>query len=266
MARRLMTARSAEAGDWQPRWQELVKGVARVHSAFGEQQLVEWLLRRGKPRIVAFVNAHAMNAAAESREFFDSLRSADLLLRDGAGMAILLRLLNQPPGLNLNGTDLIPKILARSMGRTIALFGTQEPYLSRARALVASRIAPGSRCVAAHGFLETSRYVRLAEAHRPAVIVLGMGMPRQEEVAVALRAALGFPCLIICGGAIIDFLGDKTPRAPAWVRRAGLEWAFRLALEPRRLFRRYVVGNPLFVARALKLAARTLRQERGAAA
>jgi N-acetylglucosaminyldiphosphoundecaprenol N-acetyl-beta-D-mannosaminyltransferase len=266
MARRLMTARFADAGDWQPRWQELVKGVVRVHSAAGEQQLLEWLVRPGEPRVLAFVNAHAMNAAAQSRQFFNSLMSADLLLRDGLGMAILLRLLNQRPGRNLNGTDLIPRILARYEGATVALFGTQDPYLSRARAVVTSLIAPGAHCVAAHGFLDTSRYLRLAAAHRPAIIVLGMGMPRQEEVAGVLRAALGFPCLIICGGAIIDFLGDKSPRAPVWVRRAGLEWAFRLALEPRRLFKRYVIGNPLFVARALKLAARSLRQERGAAA
>lgn len=261
-----MTALTADPRDWPLRWQELVRGIVRVNSAPGEQQLVQWLVRPAEPRILAFVNAHAMNAAAESRKFFDSLMWADLLLRDGSGMALLLRLLNQPPGLNLNGTDLIPKILAQAQGRTIALFGTQEPYLSRARAVVTSRIAPGSRCVVAHGFMETVRYVRLAAAHRPFIIVLGMGMPRQEEVAVALRSALGYPCLIICGGAIIDFLGGKTTRAPAWVRRAGFEWAYRLALEPRRLFRRYVIGNPVFVARALRLAAQTLRHGRGAAA
>lgn len=127
------------------------------------------------------------------------------------------------------------------------------------------RIAPRSRCVVAHGFLDTARYVRLAAAHRPAVIVLGMGMPRQEEVAAVLRAALGFPCLIICGGAIIDFIGGKTSRAPGWIRAAGLEWSYRLALEPKRLFRRYVVGNPLFISRALSLAAASSRQDRGAA-
>jgi exopolysaccharide biosynthesis WecB/TagA/CpsF family protein len=255
-----------EPCDWRPRWQELVKSVVRVQSAQGEQQLIDWLVRPGEPRILAFVNAHAMNAAAGSRQFFNSLVTADLLLRDGLGMTILLRLLNQPPGLNLNGTDLIPKILGQCHGTTIALFGTQDPYLARARAAVATRIAPGARCIGAHGFLETARYVRLAAAHRPSVIVLGMGMPRQEEVAVALRAAIGFPCLIICGGAIIDFLGDKTSRAPAWLRTAGLEWLYRLAREPRRLFRRYVIGNPLFIARSLRLAAQTLRQERGAAA
>jgi N-acetylglucosaminyldiphosphoundecaprenol N-acetyl-beta-D-mannosaminyltransferase len=261
-----MTAPAADAGAWQPRWQELVKGLVRVHSHRGEQQLLDWLVQPAEPRVLAFVNAHAMNAAASSTGFYSSLMSADMLLRDGSGMAILLRLLNQPPGLNLNGTDLIPKVLARCDGRTIALFGTRDPYLSQARTAIASRIAPASRCVAAHGFLDTACYVRLAAAHRPAVIVLGMGMPRQEEVAVALRAALGYPCLIICGGAIIDFLGGKTSRAPAWVRHAGFEWLFRLALEPKRLFRRYVLGNPLFMARALRLAARSLRREPGAAA
>ena len=54
---------------------------------------------------------------------------------------------------------------------------------------------------------------------------------------------------------IIDFMGGKTPRAPRWVRAVGMEWLYRLGREPRRLFRRYVIGNPLFVARALRLAA-----------
>jgi exopolysaccharide biosynthesis WecB/TagA/CpsF family protein len=62
------------------------------------------------------------------------------------------------------------------------------------------------------------------------------------------------PCVIVCGGAIIDFLGGKVSRAPLWLRRMGMEWAYRLAVEPMRLFRRYVIGNPLFLSRALRLA------------
>jgi N-acetylglucosaminyldiphosphoundecaprenol N-acetyl-beta-D-mannosaminyltransferase len=251
------------AWDWRPRWHQLVKGVVRVHSAGGEQQLLDWVARPTEPRVLAFVNAHAMNAVADSLEFFNAIMSADLVLRDGIGMAILLRLLNQPPGLNLNGTDLIPKILARCAGQCIALFGTEEPYLSRAQEVIVSRIAPGSSVIAAHGFLPVGNYVQLAADHRPSLIVLGMGMPRQEEVAALLRGVLDHPCTIICGGAIIDFLGNKTSRAPLWMRRSGLEWMYRLALEPRRLFRRYVIGNPLFLVRALRLAAQSLRQERG---
>lgn len=254
-----------EAGtSWQPRWQQLAGAVQRVHSARGEALLLDSLASTGQPRVLAFVNAHAMNSAATSTTFFDAVMAADVLLRDGSGMAILLRLLGLKPGLNLNGTDLIPKILRRHAGRPIALFGTEDPYLARAQEKVISELAPGSTCVSAHGFLETAHYVRLAAAHRPALIVLGMGMPRQEEVAGTLRAALGHPCLIVCGGAIIDFLGGKTSRAPAWLRALGLEWAFRLALEPRRLFRRYVIGNPLFLARALMLAAASARPGRAA--
>jgi exopolysaccharide biosynthesis WecB/TagA/CpsF family protein len=196
-----------------------------------------------------------MNSAAGDRGFHEAVVSADVVLRDGSGMATLLSMLKRSPGLNLNGTDLIPKILGRHAGRSIALFGTQEPYLSAARDRVVQRIAPGCRCTTQHGFLGTDAYVQAAVAEQPDLIVLGMGMPRQEQVALALREALGHPCLIVCGGAIIDFLGGKTSRAPAWMRRSGLEWAFRLALEPRRLFGRYVIGNPLFLARAMRLVA-----------
>lgn len=247
---------------WMPRWRQLVRAIARVQSEQGERQLLDWLAAPPEPAVLAFANAHAMNSVVRSGDFFRALASADVIVRDGIGMRLLLTLLNQPPGLNLNGTDLIPRIIARHAGQTIALFGTQEPWLARARVQV-RELAPGARCVTAHGFLDTVAYVRLAAAHRPRLIVLGMGMPRQEQVAAVLRAALGYPCLIVCGGAILDFMGGKAPRAPLWMRRAGLEWAWRLGREPRRLFERYVVGNPVFIGRALRLAASGLRQGRG---
>jgi N-acetylglucosaminyldiphosphoundecaprenol N-acetyl-beta-D-mannosaminyltransferase len=207
--------------------------------------------------VLAFVNAHAMNLAVRSRPFHEALQAADVVVRDGSGMAILLKMLQMPPGLNLNGTDLIPRICERYAGRKIALFGTCEPYLGRAGAVVRDTLAPDCELLTADGFLAAQAYVRLAAQHRPDLIVLGMGMPRQEAVARELRAGLRHPCLIVCGGAIIDFLGGRTPRAPQWLRAAGSEWLYRLALEPRRLFGRYVIGNPLFMARALLLALHT---------
>lgn len=256
-----MKVEAVRRTEWMPRWQELVRAIARVHSDRGERQLLDWLCEPREPVMVAFVNAHAMNSTAQCRHFFEALMSADVLLRDGIGLSLLMALLNQRPGLNMNGTDLIPKIMQRHAGSTIALFGTQEPWLSKARRAVVGRIAPGSPCIVAHGFHDTAAYVRLAALHKPRLIVLGMGMPRQEEVAVVLRAALNFPCVIVCGGAILDFLGEKTPRAPGWMRKAGLEWAFRLGREPKRLFRRYVMGNPAFIGRSLQLAAHSLHED-----
>lgn len=245
--------------DWQARWYQLVRSMARVNTPSGELQLLDWLLRPGEARVLAFVNAHAMNMVADSPPFYQALMSADVVVRDGIGVSLLMQLLNQTPGQNLNGTDLIPRLLARSNGLPIALFGTQEPWLTNAHQVVREKLAPDSPCITAHGFMGLQDYIRLAVRHKPRVIVLGMGMPRQEEVAAALRGALGAPCLIICGGAVIDFLGGKVQRAPRWMRRTGLEWAFRLGREPTRLFDRYVRGNPRFLKRALLMAARGLR-------
>ncbi|MBU6502231.1 MAG: WecB/TagA/CpsF family glycosyltransferase [Burkholderiales bacterium] len=239
---------------WQQRWVLLVKKIELVQTVAQELQLLTRLSHPDKPFVLAFANAHAMNFTAESAPFFSALHSADIVLRDGVGMATLFKLLGQSPGLNLNGTDLIPQVVRRFNGRSIAIFGTRDPYLEQGLQVIAREFAPQSSYVRAHGFLDIAAYATLSVTHQPELIVLGMGMPRQEEVAAALRSALTHPCLIVCGGAIIDFLAGKTPRAPWYMRRIGMEWIFRLAMEPRRLFRRYVIGNPLFLAKALLFA------------
>lgn len=241
--------------NWRFRWITLIGKINRVGSATDKQELVRQLCAPDRPLTLAFANAHAMNSLANSASFYKALRSADIVLRDGSGMATLFKLLKLSPGMNLNGTDLIPQLLQNFNHRCIALFGTRSPYLDRGMQTIAENFAPDSPYISAHGFFDVNTYVALAAAGRPSVIVLGMGMPKQEEVASALQAQLEFPCLIICGGAIIDFLGGKNKRAPLWVRELGMEWIFRLAMEPMRLFQRYVIGNPVFLTRALLLAA-----------
>ncbi|MCY7370196.1 MAG: WecB/TagA/CpsF family glycosyltransferase [Polaromonas sp.] len=237
---------------WQQRWKVMVAKIQLVATPSAQQQLLQVICSPSQPVVVAFANAHAMNCVAVSPSFFSALRSADWVLRDGSGMAILFKLLGHDPGINLNGTDLIPEIIGLFNGRRIAFFGTQEPYLQQG--LVAARqIAPQSHLTGAHGFLQMDAYILLAATQRSELIVLGMGMPKQEAVAAALREQLDFPCTIVCGGAIVDFLAGRTARAPLWMRRAGFEWAYRFALEPKRLFHRYVMGNPVFLARALWL-------------
>ena len=247
-----MSDATTEPQAWMGEWRKLLLQLSSVDNAQQVTLLLRVLGLPICPTVLGFENAHAMNSAARDPAFSQALAGCDVLLRDGSGMAILMRLLGREPGLNLNGTDLIPKLLQRFDGRRLALFGTRSPYLDRARSEVEVRLAPRSPCICAHGFLPDTEYLRLAREHKPELILLGMGMPRQELLAQRLRAELEHPCLIVCGGAIIDFLGGKTPRAPYWMRQAGLEWCYRLLMEPRRLFRRYVLGNPLFLARALR--------------
>ena len=238
---------------WPLRWRQLVQRIECVPTESAALQVLRRLSQPQRPTMLGFVNAHAMNSAAGSAVFYEALVSADTLLRDGSGMATLFMLLGMPAGRNLNGTDFIPRLLTQFSGRAIALLGTREPFLGRAAHTVAQRLSSASRLTTAEGFLPLDAYVALMQAQPCDLIVLGMGMPRQEELAGRLREQLSYPCLIVCGGAIIDFLGGKTARAPAWMRRLGLEWLYRLAQEPGRLFKRYVLGNPVFLWRSLRL-------------
>jgi N-acetylglucosaminyldiphosphoundecaprenol N-acetyl-beta-D-mannosaminyltransferase len=244
------TSTHAQPAHWRARWGSLIDHVSILNDVDAVQAFLSRMRQARKPQTVAFVNAHGMNLAAENPEFHHALMAADLILRDGSGMAIFLRMLGRQGGLNMNGTDLIPRLLQQYQGDDIALFGTELPYLQQASQVLRTQ---GHR-QAIHlldGFRADADYVAEAQRHQPAFIVLAMGMPKQERVAAALKASLTHPCVIVCGGAIVDFIGGKVSRAPSLLRTLGMEWLYRLYLEPKRLFKRYVVGNPLFLWRAL---------------
>lgn len=205
-----------------------------------------------KPVSLAFVNAHALNICHANPEFLRNLAEADYVFRDGSGMKILFKMLRKDPGLNLNGTDLIPRIMELYAGKDAALLGTREPYVRRAADLVAKKgIKP---VLLMDGFRKNKEYIEAVRHYRPFLIILGMGMPKQEKLASLLVRYLDYPCIIICGGAILDFMGGKVSRAPLAFRKLGMEWLYRLGREPRRLFRRYVVGNLVFLLRSFHLA------------
>jgi N-acetylglucosaminyldiphosphoundecaprenol N-acetyl-beta-D-mannosaminyltransferase len=234
---------------WRCNWQTIIQKLSVIRTLGDEQELIDALANYETPTVLGFVNSHALNLVVDNTDYYNELLAADVLLRDGTGMAILLRRLGLVPGMNMNGTDFIPKLLAAFKGRRVAFWGTEEPYLKNA--VQRSETAFAVNVVSAHhGFAEEDVYVNLARELRPELVVLGMGMPKQEAIAARL-AASGLPCLIVCGGAVLDFLGGKVPRAPYWVRRLGCEWVFRLMKEPKRLFRRYVLGNPKFLVRTL---------------
>ena len=166
-------------------------------------------------------------------------------------MEILLTKLNLNPGVNMAGTDLIPQIVFRCKDKPIALFGTQEPFLTKAKQYLTNR---GFNVVSTvHGFHTVDRYLEQAQATPAEVIIMGMGMPKQELTARYLKQHLPYNAIIINGGAIIDFWGEKVKRAPMLVRKLKLEWLFRLLLEPHRLFLRYVLGNFVFLKRVVSM-------------
>lgn len=230
---------------------DLINKLMIASDASTRLQIQNELVNTSCPKILGFLNAHAVNLCWNDMVARRNFASADVLLRDGAGMAILCRRLGMPAGLNMNGTDFIPELLTSRSGIRVALFGSDATASAEAANILRRR---GVDVISAiDGFQLTERYTADACEKKPEMIVLGMGMPIQEKLAAQLREALSHPCLIINGGAIIDFLAQRVSRAPKLMQSIGLEWFYRLLNEPLRLFARYILGNPVFLIRTLML-------------
>jgi beta-1,4-glucosyltransferase len=203
------------------------------------------------PTVIGFLNQHGYNIAQQEtrvRQYFGYIK---YLLRDGMGIKIACKLNGRDPKANLNGSDFIPKLIGSvlndsSRDHQFFAMGTQEPWLSQG----ANVLFKGNPVATIDGFQSTEAYLRFFHQHhqpgKMPVMLLAMGMPKQEEVAVMFKQQLDVPALIICGGAVLDFSANRFARAPEAFRKVGMEWLYRLLMEPRRLFKRYVVGIPLF--------------------
>lgn len=195
--------------------------------------------------IVSFINAHAMNLAHKNPDFYRALLDSDLLLRDGIGIQILMKSASIPAGFNANGTDLIPDILRAVRGKRLAIFGSNSDVI----ALCKSKLEEDGHKINLldHGFHEDDYYIKKIANTDVEVIILGMGMPRQEILACKLKNENKRKLLIINGGAILDFMSGSINRAPLIFRKIRCEWLYRLWQEPKRLWRRYVFGNVCFL-------------------
>lgn len=234
-------------------WSRLRTVLAAVQVPANTDAWLDSLATVNGVHVVSFVNAHAFNLAARDPGFAAALAGSDSVLRDGSGMKILMQMMGREPGPNLNGTDLIPLIITRqaALGRAIALLGTRQPWLAKAADNVADM---GGRVVLVEdGFQDDAHYLSCLAQSPCDLIILGMGMPKQERVSMLLRERLEGVRVIVNGGAILDFLAGRVERAPGWMRALGLEWVYRLGKEPRRLFGRYILGNGVFLWRAMRL-------------
>jgi exopolysaccharide biosynthesis WecB/TagA/CpsF family protein len=227
--------------------------VLDVDAALAE---VRRLLDGPRPAVLAYANAHTLNVASRNEEFLRVLREADLVLNDGSGLAIAARLRGQTFPANLNGTDFTPKVLltAADCGASVFLLGGVPGVADAAAERLRVNIPGLTVAGCAHGFFGDAELPALLCAIRASnarVLLVGMGNPEQELWLADHLADTG-AVLGVAVGAFLDFTAQRVPRAPGWMRDAGIEWMYRLAREPRRLFGRYVAGNPLFLQRVVR--------------
>ncbi|RDE05914.1 WecB/TagA/CpsF family glycosyltransferase [Sphingomonas aracearum] len=206
--------------------------------------------RGGRSDFIAFCNAHTVNLARTNAVFAASLRRA-MVLNDGVGVDIARKILYGAPFPdNLQGTDLTSAVLARAeRPLRVFLLGSGPGVAERAAFKLQQRYPRHLFVGTHHGFFAESDGLAVARsiADTEADLVLaGMGQPHQELWAERYGRHTG--ALVMCVGAYLDFTAGVVKRAPLWLQRARLEWAFRLAQEPRRLGSRYILGAGQFVA------------------
>lgn len=221
------------------------EALAQLHAAIG----------RGLHRPVTFLNAHNANLAFADPALRAAL-SRFVVLSDGIGVDIAAMLLHGKPfQANLNGTDFVPDLLTRSpFPLRVGLFGGRPGIAEKAAASLAARDGRHQFRVIAHGYVEgedEAAALAALEQWKPDVLLVAMGVPRQEMwIANNITPA---HCTLAFGvGALFDFLAGVVPRAPGWMRTLRLEWVYRLIQEPGRMWRRYILGNPLFIARVVR--------------
>ena len=208
-----------------------------------------------EPITVNFVNAHCINVAANDKLYRESLDGSSALLPDGSGMAIASKFANVSFGENLNGTDLFPLLCeqAASKGLSIYLHGG-EPGIARKTAETMQKRFPNLKIVGVtDGYSDhqdTDQLLKKIARSGADLLFVGLGVPMQEKWIAGHRDEIQVPVVLGVGG-LFDYYSGKIPRAPKMVRELGMEWGWRLMQEPKRLAKRYIFGNFMFLGRAL---------------
>lgn len=249
------------------RWENTANGLMEIYrkrsaSVFGvpffcgtmEEALAQMdeLVKDKQAHHVAFINAHCLNLAYKDGEYRRVLNKCAAVFADGIGAKIGAKMLGDKVEENVNGTDMFP-LLAEKPYR-IYLFGgapgVAEKALENARALNGKAEFVGC----ADGFFQAKSEEEIfAEIARlkTEILLVAMGVPKQEMwISSHLDKLPG--CVAVGVGGLLDFVSGRIPRAPLWMRKLNIEWCFRLYCEPVRLFKRYIIGNPLFIFRVFQ--------------
>lgn len=226
-------------------WSEAIRRIAAWASA-------------GESRYVCICNAHSVVTASQDPQFARVLNSADMTTPDGAPVAWMLRALGFAGQRRINGPDLMLRYceVAAISRDPIYLYGNVESTLKILIAVLEERF-PGLRIAGSFSppfrplsEEESSLIVDQINQSGAKTVWVSLGCPKQETWMAAQKGRIN--AVMIGVGAAFDYHAGTLRRAPPWMQRNGLEWLYRLGSEPRRLWRRYLITNSLFVLGAIR--------------
>jgi N-acetylglucosaminyldiphosphoundecaprenol N-acetyl-beta-D-mannosaminyltransferase len=209
-----------------------------------------------EPSQICFVNADCVNIAFGDSEYRATLAAARYVLADGIGVRVAGAILDQHIRENINGTDMLPYLCtaAEEAGLSVHLFGGRPGVAEDVAAWMEERYPRLKLVGIRNGYFsdeEQPQVIAQIAAARADILLVALGAPRQEKWIAAHLKELGIKVGIGVGG-LFDFYAGRIPRAPIWMRELGMEWLYRFWQEPRRMWRRYFLGNAVFLYRVLR--------------
>ncbi len=234
-----------------------IGGVKIDEYSFDEvvERIVEHALSRGAPEYVVTPNAQHVLTLQEDAHFREIYSKAFLVVPDGVSLLWAAKFLQTPLNGRVNGTDLFEKLCAIASEKRLKIFlmGGRPGAAEKAKETLERR-HPNLKIVGTHcppyGFESQPAELALInskiKAAAPDILFVGLGAPKQENWIYGNYQELGVP-ISVGIGVSFEMVADMVKRAPVLMQKTGLEWFFRLMVEPRRLWQRYIIGNPLFI-------------------
>ncbi len=201
---------------------------------------------------ITHLNVNSVNLAWDDPDFRSINRASDLVYCDGIGVRLAGRLAGIRVGRRVTATDWIYDYVRVFRSERLFYVGHHKDVLEPGLGVLRG-LEPGLMASGHHGLFEkqgpeNEAVLDAIRAFAPSVVMVGMGMPLQERWIRDNRARIDAP-VVIAVGALLEWVSGRWKRSPDWVNRAGGEWLVRLGRQPQHTWRRYVIGNPLFIAR-----------------
>ncbi|MFZ6012331.1 MAG: WecB/TagA/CpsF family glycosyltransferase [Bacteroidota bacterium] len=228
--------------------------------AFTMEQTLEFIgesIRAKKQLHHTVVNAGKIVMMQDDKQLFESVVNADLINADGQAVVWAARLLGKKLPERVAGIDLMEKLVAfaHKQGYKIFLFGAREDVVTAVadvyRKKYSDKIIAGYR----NGYYKPEDELQIAQqiaSSGAQILFVAISSPKKENFLFRYKDMLKDVNFIMGVGGSFDVVSNKTKRAPVWMQKLGLEWFYRFAQEPRRMWYRYTVGNFRFIMLTLK--------------
>jgi len=219
------------------------------------KEKLEELFSATKSALITYVNVHVLNEAYSSKQLKSILQASTFIINDSGGLALLSKLSKQSLRKHTltDLKELFFSILEKK-NKSIYFLGNEESVLHKMIDHLNQDYPKLKIAGYHHGFFdekESDKIIAGINKVEPEILLIGMGNPRQEKWALANLDKLEVS-VIIGVGALFKYLSGEVKRAPKWMLKHNMEWVFRLVTEPKRLWKRYIIGNPKFIWRVLR--------------